>query len=544
MQTLLLSQFDENTAQIAADYLREGALVALPTETVYGLGANGLNEEAVRNIFIAKGRPQDNPLILHIAEPKDLSLWCREIPESAWALAEKFWPGPLTLVLPAAPQVPKRTTGGLSTVAVRCPQTEITRDIIRRAGVPIAAPSANLSGKPSTTTAAHVLHDYGQDGPLAAIVDGGPCQVGVESTIVDLSGERPRLLRPGGISPEQLREVLGELEVDRAVTAQISADTVVRAPGMKYKHYAPQAQVTIVEGSALAAARYIRARLGPETAVLCFEEELSLYPAGSALAYGRQALPESLSAGLFSALRALDRGDVAQIYARCPSGGGVNYAVQNRLKKAAGFCSVQAPERPFVLGVTGGSGGGKSTLLTEAERRGGLILDCDEIYHDLLKNSQPMLEELKERFPSAFLRGVLERKELGKLVFDDPKALQDLNALTHRYVAREVERCLLETEAPFVLLEAIGLLESGLDRLCSATVAVCAPEDKRLARLMAREGLSLSYALARIRAQKPDSYYETHCTYTLYNDAPNEEAFRQAAGRFLDGLLQEKECSL
>ena len=344
MNTQILHENDENAALIAAKLIKEGKLVAIPTETVYGLGADGLNEDAVAAIFTAKGRPQDNPLILHVSEPAELERYCHDIPESAWALAERFWPGPLTMVLPARDIVPKRTTAGLSTVAMRCPQTAVTREIIRLAGVPIAAPSANLSGKPSTTTAEHVLHDYGTDGPLAAIVDAGPCRVGVESTIVDLTGERPRLLRPGGVTPEELREVLGELDIDKAVTAQISNDTVVRAPGMKYKHYAPRAQVIIVDGSREAAARYIRARIGEYDAVLCFCEELPLYEGLNATAYGREDDPATLSAGLFAALRALDRSDIPTIYARCPVGGGVAYAVQNRLRKAAGFCTVNAEE--------------------------------------------------------------------------------------------------------------------------------------------------------------------------------------------------------
>ena len=210
MKTLFLSAADPATADIAAELLRSGQLVALPTETVYGLGANGLSEEAVARIFEAKGRPQDNPLILHIAQPEQMELFCHSIPEAAWLLAEKFWPGPLTLVLPAKDTVPRRTTGGLSTVAVRCPDHDLTRAIIAKAGLPIAAPSANISGKPSTTTAEHVLHDH--DGKIAAIVDGGSCRVGVESTIVDLTEERPRLLRPGGVTPEELISVLGAIQ--------------------------------------------------------------------------------------------------------------------------------------------------------------------------------------------------------------------------------------------------------------------------------------------------------------------------------------------
>ena len=230
MNTILLNANEAHTAATAAQIIRRGELVAVPTETVYGLGADGLNPAAVAKIFEAKGRPQDNPLILHIADASQIEHFCHSIPDAAYALADAFWPGPLTMVLPAKDCVPKCTTAGLPTVAVRCPDCAVTRQIIRLAGVPIAAPSANLSGKPSTTTAQHVLHDH--DGKIPLIVDGGACRVGVESTIVDLTEDRPRLLRPGGITPEQLITVLGDLVVDKAVTAQIDKDAIVKAPGM------------------------------------------------------------------------------------------------------------------------------------------------------------------------------------------------------------------------------------------------------------------------------------------------------------------------
>lgn len=335
METRLLQADAPDTAQLAADILRRGGLVAIPTETVYGLGANGLDSNAVLKIFEAKGRPQDNPLILHIAEPAQMNDICCNIPESAWTLAQTFWPGPLTMVLPCREIVPKRTTANLNTVAVRCPRSAITREIIRRSGVPIAAPSANLSGKPSTTTAQHVQADLG--GRIEAIVDDGPCAVGLESTIVDLTGARPRLLRPGGITPEQLRSVLGALEVDKAVVAQIDKDAIVRAPGMKYKHYAPRAEVIIVSGARERAAQYIRRQFKDGDAVLCFAEELPLYVNCNATSYGSESDSATLAQGLFSALRALDRDDIQTIYARCPEGGGITYAVQNRLRKAAGF---------------------------------------------------------------------------------------------------------------------------------------------------------------------------------------------------------------
>ncbi len=335
MHTLYLSADNNSTVQIAADILKNGGLVALPTETVYGLGANGLDEAAVAKIFVAKGRPQDNPLILHVADARQMEDICHSIPEAAYRLASAFWPGPLTMVLPARDIVPKGTTAGLPTVAVRCPDSDLTRSIIRLAGVPIAAPSANLSGTPSTTTAQHVLHDH--DGKIDAIVDGGPCRVGVESTIVDMTEQPPRLLRPGGVTPEQLVEVLGELTVDKAVTAQIDKDEVVKAPGMKYRHYAPKAPVVIVAGSREAAASYIRRHYQKGQRGLCFQEELELYQGCDPLSYGSEADPASLSAGLFDALRQLDSSAVTKVYARCPQGGGIAYAVQNRLKKAAAF---------------------------------------------------------------------------------------------------------------------------------------------------------------------------------------------------------------
>jgi len=342
MQTKIVAANEAGCAQTAAELIKNGDLVALPTETVYGLGANGLDPEAVAKIFQAKGRPQDNPLILHIADARQIDALCHDVPAAAYDLAERFWPGPLTMVLPARSCVPKCTTAGLPTVAVRCPDNAVTREIIRLSGVPIAAPSANISGKPSTTTAEHVLHDH--QGRIPLIVDGGPCRVGVESTIVDLTEDRPRLLRPGGITPEQLLEVLGDLVVDKAVTAQIDKDAVVKAPGMKYRHYAPQCQVVIVSGSRESAAAYIHAHYAPGDRVLCFTEELPLYQDCAPLAYGQEADVASLSAGLFAALRELDDPAVHKVYARCPTGGGIAYAVQNRLKKAAAFQIIDTEE--------------------------------------------------------------------------------------------------------------------------------------------------------------------------------------------------------
>ncbi len=342
LETVILSAKDVNVAEIAAEYIKQGQLVAIPTETVYGLGANGLDETAVAKIFEAKGRPQDNPLILHVADSADMQTLCYNIPPSAYQLAQAFWPGPLTMVLPAKDFIPKRTIAGNTTVAIRCPDCAVTREIIRLAGVPIAAPSANISGKPSTTTAQHVYHDHA--GKLPLIVDAGPCRVGVESTIIDLTENPPRLLRPGGVTLEQLEQLLGKITVDKAVTGSIAGDAVVKAPGMKYRHYAPQCQVVIVKGSRQKAAQYIHTHITPTDRVLCFAEELDLYRDCAPLSYGKETDPQTLSAGLFAALRELDKPGITKVYARCPEGGGLARAIQNRLGKAAGFHVIDAEE--------------------------------------------------------------------------------------------------------------------------------------------------------------------------------------------------------
>lgn len=224
----------EDNISAAARLLRDGALVAIPTETVYGLGANGLDETAVRRIFEAKGRPQDNPLILHLTGPQWLPRYCRDIPPMAYVLARKFWPGPLTMILKRSELVPDVTTAGLDTVAVRCPNHPVTLAILREAGVPVAAPSANLSGRPSCTSAQDVLEDM--DGRIEGVVDGGPCVVGVESTILDMTCEPPRLLRPGGLPVEELERLIGPITVDKGVTGTLGEGERPKAPGMKYRH--------------------------------------------------------------------------------------------------------------------------------------------------------------------------------------------------------------------------------------------------------------------------------------------------------------------
>lgn len=319
----------------AAAILRSGGLLGIPTETVYGLGANGLDEEAVRRIFTAKGRPQDNPLILHVPSADWLDRYCVRIPPAARTLAAQFWPGPLTMILPRREIVPDVTTGGLDTVGVRCPNHAVTLAIIAAAGIPVAAPSGNLSGRPSPTCASHMIEDM--DGRIEGIVDGGACGVGVESTIVDLSGEKPRLLRPGGLPLEALRAVLGEIEVDKAVLSPLGAGETPKAPGMKYRHYAPKAPVTVVTGDSRATAAYIQARAGADTGVICFAEYCDWFANSVVKSIGSDADREEQARRIFDALRAFDQTEVTAILAQCPDEEGLGLAIANRLKKAAGF---------------------------------------------------------------------------------------------------------------------------------------------------------------------------------------------------------------
>ncbi len=339
MKTQLLTERD---IDIAAAILREGGLVAVPTETVYGLGADGLNPAAVRRIFQAKGRPQDNPLILHIPEAGWLARYCRNIPPSAYALADRFWPGPLTMVLSRRSVVPNAVTCGLDTVGMRCPDHPAFLAVLRALDRPVAAPSGNLSGRPSPTCAAHMVEDM--DGRIEAIMDGGPCGVGVESTIVDLTTPTPRLLRPGGLPLEALEEVLGQVAVDKAVNAPLSPGEKPRAPGMKYRHYAPKAPVTVVTGDSRRTARYILRQIGPRTGVICFDEYAGSFPGCTVVSIGSAADAGEQARRIFDALRSFDATGVDAIYAQCPGDAGLGLAVANRLKKAAGFQIVDLGE--------------------------------------------------------------------------------------------------------------------------------------------------------------------------------------------------------
>lgn len=332
IKTQILSAQD---TQVAAKILRKGGIVAIPTETVYGLAANALDENAVRKIFVAKGRPSDNPLIVHISKVEEIEALVRDFTPEAQRLAEAFWPGPLTIILKKSDVIPDVISGGLDTVAIRLPAHHVAREIIKEAGCPLAAPSANLSGSPSPTKASHVIDDL--SGKIDAIVDAGACEVGLESTVISLCTRVPRVLRPGAVTIEQLRKVLCNVEVDAAVLSQLEKNVAPASPGMKYKHYAPRAKVVIINGSREQYINYVNAHGDSNVAALCYDEDAADI-AVSTVTYGSELDSTEQATMLFDALRKCDELDgINLVYARCPSQDGVGLAVYNRLLRAAGF---------------------------------------------------------------------------------------------------------------------------------------------------------------------------------------------------------------
>ncbi|MCL2391512.1 MAG: L-threonylcarbamoyladenylate synthase [Oscillospiraceae bacterium] len=327
METIILNANDPESISRCADVIRSGGLVAIPTETVYGLGANALDENAVAGIFATKGRQPDNPLIVHVASVDDVKPLVSFIPEVFETLANKFWPGPLTLIMKKSDLVPSNVTAGGHTVAIRIPEHSAALSLIRASGCPIAAPSANPSGQPSPTKAIHVKSDL--DGVIPYILDGGDCRVGLESTVLDISEDVPRILRPGGVTSDELAALLGAIEID----GTLSTDAP-RSPGMKYRHYAPNAPVTVVLGAPDTTADYIRENMCADFAALMFDDYAFNHP--NVVTYGDSTDYVAQAAHLFDALRKLDDMNSTAIFAQAPHENGLGRAVANRIKKAAG----------------------------------------------------------------------------------------------------------------------------------------------------------------------------------------------------------------
>jgi L-threonylcarbamoyladenylate synthase len=329
----------------AADVIKNGGLVAFPTETVYGLGGNALDGTASNKIYAAKGRPSDNPLIVHISDLSELPPLVSEVSKSAELLMDAFWPGPLTLVFKKSDLVPKETTGGLDTVAVRYPENKVAKAFIAACGVPIAAPSANTSGKPSPTRASHV--EYDMDGKIDMIIDGGSCEFGLESTIVDTTSTVPCLLRPGAVTLGMLKEVVGKVTVDKAVVKKLDVGEKPKAPGMKYTHYSPKADITIVKGDLSEVEKYILAKAdegakqGHHVGIIATEQTKDSYSGHETLVIGDRLHPETIAANLFKMLRKCDFLGFDKVYVEYFDDDELGLAIMNRLKKAAGYDIVE-----------------------------------------------------------------------------------------------------------------------------------------------------------------------------------------------------------
>ena len=519
MNTKFYKNCDTAELTEVAEILKNGGLVAIPTETVYGLAANAYNGEAVSKVFEAKGRPTDNPMIVHISKLEEIYPLVTEFPEKAKALAEAFWPGPLTMILPKSDLVPREVAPRLETVAVRMPSHPVARKIIELAGVPLAAPSANSSGSPSPTTAQHVMHDL--DGKIDGVVDGGECDVGIESTVITLATDVPRLLRPGGITVEQLESVLGKVDVDPAVISELEDGVAPASPGMKYKHYSPKAQVYIVEGSLESFKFVIDSEHEEGDMALCFNGEEKDIPI-PCLSFGDEDDLNSQAHLLFAELRRFDELKAKRVFVRAPSSEGVGLGVYNRLLRAAAFKVIKPP---VIYGLTGQTGAGKSTVASMLSEKGYLIVDGDVAARAVVEKGSPVLDKLAEVFGKDIIAedGNLIRSALAQKAFSTEENRQKLNAITHPAVTQwstDFIKKNLTAEHKGVVIDAAAIFDSDIRRYCTKMIVVTAPQDVRLERILGRDGITREAAMLRINAQKDEQYYKERADILIKNYPP------------------------
>lgn len=526
MKTVRLAD-DKKGIATAADILRSDGIVAIPTETVYGLAASAFSNAAIKKVFEAKGRPQDNPLIVHISDIDMIDSVVDGFTDKARALAEEFWPGPLTLVLGKNEKIAESVSVGLDTVAVRMPSNEVARDVIRQAGIPLAAPSANLSGSPSPTSAQHVLCDL--DGKIDAVILSDECSVGVESTVVSLACNPPRLLRPGKVTPEELKKHLPDLVIDKAVLSEPQKGEKVASPGMKYKHYSPKTQLFLVEAESDEYTKFVNKF--KNALAICFSLDSDKIEIEK-LCYGDQDDAEQQAKTIFALLRRADGMNCDKIFVHAPKKSGIGLAVYNRLIRAAAF-RVTKPKH--IVGLTGPTGAGKSTLKETAKRLGFDVIDCD-----VTARKATDIAECRRALAKAFgddildKQGNLIRQKLAQKAFCSPDKTELLNTVIFPYINALIEEEILLLESDKVLLDAPTLFEAGADRLCDRVCAVLANIEKRKERIISRDGLNETDALLRINAGKPDEYYKQKTQNIIYNDS-DEKTFIRLFTEFING---------
>ncbi|MBR0113037.1 MAG: threonylcarbamoyl-AMP synthase [Clostridia bacterium] len=534
MNTLYINSSEPGAAEKAAEILQSGGIVAIPTETVYGLAANALDPGAVKKIFEAKGRPQDNPLIVHVSSLEEIPPLVSKISPALYPLAEKFWPGPLTLIMKKSDLVPDEVTAGLDTVAIRMPSHPAAREIIRKSGLPLAAPSANASGRPSPTKASHVKEDL--DGRIDAVIDGGDCSVGVESTVISLVSDPPVLLRPGGISPAQLEEVLGKIEISHAVFEKLAEGEKAQSPGMKYKHYAPKAKVTLIKGSFEKYKKFLLAQK-TATCAVCFEGEGKYFE--HSLEYGIKGDAGSQAEHIFDALRRVDETGCENAFVRFPDMQGVGLAVYNRLLRSAAFNVIDLDFTRPVYGLTGPTGAGKTTIGEVFSSHGCNVIDTDLLARKAVENPQ-VIKDISESFGAdLFESGNLNRRELARRAFSSPENTMLLNKITHPEITKlTIEEIHLGEGrgAKASVIDAPVLFESPLTAVCDKIICVTAPEEERIKRISLRDGITEQEARVRVAAQKSISEYAALSDVIIENTDPVTAA--QAAGKFITEELK------
>lgn len=540
METKIVKPTDENLNKAKAQILN-GDIVAIPTETVYGLGANAFDSTAIKKIFAAKGRPQDNPLIVHISDICELKSVASEISDTAKKLAAVFWPGPLTMILPKADAIPNEVSAGLDTVGVRMPSHKVARDFIRLCGVPIAAPSANVSGKPSPTTAFHVYNDL--SGKISTIIDGGECSVGLESTVIALGDDTAEILRPGKITIDDLLTVISTVKIDDGVFTKTDDTRQVSSPGMKYRHYSPNANVIMLKGKLTDFFRYVSRHANDKTGVLVFDGEESLFTI-PCISYGKKSDSKEQASKLFSALREIDTFGLKTVFARVPAKDGVGMAVYNRLLRACGFDVISlAPA--YIIGLTGQTGSGKTTVSEFLEEIDMAVLNCDKISKEIISNKDVM-EKLTTYFGDEILLPdkTLNRRTLALRAFENEENHCFLNSVMYPRINKKISISIRELQKKghsTIVIDAPTLFESGADGICDTIISIIAPKELREERILVRDDLTQEQLQSRINAQHDNDFYTKRSNYIIENDGDLEQ-LRQKAADIIDTIETKKKA--